>query len=101
LQDFIIIDGLFTLLSQIRFELQSVYKVEKVKKKKYFTLYTWVYKKGMLEVILKWNKKVIGELAICNYLFLFAVVLGKKLFLKRSVLHLYNEKSFEFLVLYW
>jgi hypothetical protein len=32
---FIIIDGLFTLLSQIRFELQSVYKVERVKKKKY------------------------------------------------------------------
>jgi hypothetical protein len=42
---FIIIDGLFTLLLQIRFELQSVYKVEKVKKKKYFTLYIWVYKR--------------------------------------------------------
>jgi hypothetical protein len=38
----------------------------------------------MLEVILKWNKKAIGELAICNYLFIFALVLGKK-----------------FLVLYW
>jgi hypothetical protein len=59
-------------------------------------------KKGMLEVILKWNKKAIGELAICNYFFIFAIVLGKKLFLKRSVLHLYNhDKSFEFLVLYW
>jgi hypothetical protein len=23
----------------------------------------------MLEVILKWNKKAIGELAICNYLY--------------------------------
>jgi hypothetical protein len=55
----------------------------------------------MLEVVLKWNKKAIGELAICNYLFIFAIVLGKKLFLKRSVLHLYNDKSFEFLVLYW
>jgi hypothetical protein len=41
----IIIDGLFTLLSQIRFELQSVYKFKKVKKEKYFTLYIWVYKK--------------------------------------------------------
>jgi hypothetical protein len=37
----IIIDGLFTLLSQMRFELQSVYKVEKVKKKKYFTYCTY------------------------------------------------------------
>jgi hypothetical protein len=51
----------------------------------------------MLEVVLKWNKKAIGELAICNYFFIFAIVLGKKLFLKRSVLHLYNDKSFEFL----
>ena len=42
----IIIDGLFTLLSQIRFELQSVYKFNKVKKKKYFTLNIRVYKKA-------------------------------------------------------
>jgi rhodanese-related sulfurtransferase len=42
---FIIIDGLFTLLSQIRFELQSVYKVERVKKKKYILHCTYGYKK--------------------------------------------------------
>jgi hypothetical protein len=43
----------------------------------------------LYRIVLKWNKKAIGELAICNYLFIFAIVLGKKLFLKRSVLHLH------------